>query len=103
MERSYVGSICYRGLPPGQCSSYKPISLSSVFGKLFEFFILERNKLVENKRVLKYKQFGLRAGLSSLYALTVFSFYVASGLHKRHDTIAVGFDFSKAFNTVLDR
>lgn len=89
--------IYKRGSPPGQCISFRPISLLSAFSKLFESLMLKRlNKLVEDKMVLKNNQFRFRAGLSTIHALTALSSYVGSGLNNRHGTIADVIDFSKA-------
>ncbi|XP_073830204.1 uncharacterized protein [Musca autumnalis] len=65
--------ILKRGAPSDECGSYRPISLLSAFGKLYEYFILKRLRiLVEHKD----SQFGFRWGHSTSLALSVFSTYI---------------------------
>lgn len=89
------------GSDPSLCASYRPISLLSPFGKLFEFIILKRiRKHIRLKGVLKDSQFGFKPQHSTSHALSVFADYVCDGLNRKRGTLTVALDFSKAFDTV---
>lgn len=99
-KEALVVPILKPGSDPGQSGSYRPISLLSAFGKLFEYFVLSRIRdRISDGGILADCQFGFRGGHSTSHALTVFSDYVAKGLNKRYATIAVSLDFAKAFDT----
>lgn len=84
-----------------EAGNYRPISLLSAFGKLFEFFILGMiNEVIFDCEILKDFQFGFRNGHSTSHALLVFSDYVAEGLNRRCPTMVASLDFAKAFDTV---
>lgn len=100
-KRAMIVPIHKKGSPLNSCGSYRPISLLSAFGKLYESFILKRIRtIVEDKRILKNSQFGFRIGHSTSHALTVFASFVVKRLDQRHGTIAIGLDFAKAFDSV---
>lgn len=83
------------------CGIYRPISLLSPFGKLFEYFLLEKIKnIIEDRNILKNFQFGFRPNHSTVHALAAFTNYVTDGYRRRMGTMAVGLDFAKAFDTV---
>lgn len=82
-------------------SGYRPVSLLSTFGRLFESFILRRiARVVEDRGILPDGQFGFRPDHSTTHALGVFTSYVARGFDRKYGTIAVGLDISKAFDSV---
>lgn len=100
-KEAVVVPVLKPGSDPGDSESYRPISLLSAFGKLFEYFILARiNDVVLDRDILMDNQFGFRTGLSTSHALMVFADYVAKGLNNRCPTMAVSLDFSRAFDTV---
>lgn len=100
-KEAIVVPILKPGSDPGQCGSYRPISLLSAVGKLFEYFVLGMiNDWMFESDILKDFQFGFRQGLSTSHALMVLTDYIAKGLYKRCPTMAVGLDFTKAFDTV---
>lgn len=100
-KKAMVVPVLKKGAPPDQCGSYRPISMLSAFGKLLEYFILKRLRiLVEDKRILKDCQFGFRAAHSTSHALAVFSSFVVKGFDRKCGSIAVTLDFAKAFDSV---
>ncbi len=83
------------------CENYRPISLTSQIGKIFESII--RDALVEHlekNRLIKDSQHGFRTGRSCLSNLLSFLDMVSSGLDKRCNMDVVYLDFAKAFDKV---
>lgn len=55
---------------------------------------------IEDKEILSDSQLGFRKGLSTSHALTVLGDHVTRALNRRHITIGVSLDFSRAFDKV---
>ena len=88
------------GSTPTASNGYRPISLLSCIGKLFEYFILLRiNKRIESHAILIESQFGFRHGHSTSHALMVLIDYIARAQERKMATIGVSLDFAKAFDT----
>ena len=82
-------------------SNYRPISILSVFSKIFE--LLMKNFLMNylNKhKILSNSQYGFRSGLNTFDALAKFTSDVYSALDNHKSIISIFIDFSKAFDTV---
>lgn len=99
-KESLTVPILKPGADPKRTNSYRPISLLSAFGKLFEHFVLSRiRETIEDLRILSDSQFGFRKGHSTSHALSVLSTYVTRSLNKKYATMAVSLDFAKAFDS----
>lgn len=79
--------------------SYRPISLSSVFGKLFEKIINNRLMWVlETNDLLSNRQFGFRPSRSTIDATFSLSNAIHEAISQRQHLLAVFFDCTKAFD-----
>uniref|UniRef100_A0A1B0BXD6 Reverse transcriptase domain-containing protein n=1 Tax=Glossina palpalis gambiensis TaxID=67801 RepID=A0A1B0BXD6_9MUSC len=99
-KKAIVFPVLKPGDDPKLVQSYRPISLLSNVGKLFEYFLLLKihQHLTEN-RIFKDFQFGFRPGHSTTHALIAFSNSVIERLNARSATIAVSLDIANAFDT----
>ena len=84
-----------------QCANYRPISLLSNLGKLFERVMYDRIELFLNDFDLIYKnQFGFRKKHSTSHALISIVEQIRNNLDKKIFSCAVFVDLEKAFDTV---
>ena len=81
--------------------NYRPISMLSVFSKLFEKLIHKRmtDYLTENE-IINNSQYGFRAAHSTLHALVNATENLYKSLDKNLHTLGIFIDFSKAFDTI---
>lgn len=85
---------------PLSIKNYRPISLLSNVGKIFEKVILSKIKdHMEKEKILHPTQFGFRAQHSTTHSLTIMSDFVCTNLNRKQPTIAVALDLAKAFDT----
>ena len=84
-----------------QMNNYRPISVLTVFSKIFEKLMYTRlfNYLNKHDAIYKY-QFGFRAGFGTNLALTTLVDKIVSALERGNYMLGVFMDFSKAFDTV---
>ena len=81
--------------------NYRPISLLHLFSKLIEKMIKSRaSKFITDNNILYRNQFGFRSGCSTSDAILHFTDDCVTALDNRQSTIAIFWDFSKAFDTV---
>lgn len=81
-------------------SAYRPISLLSNVGKLFEKLLLIRlNKFIGDKKIIKNHQFGFREQHSTTQQLIRLSKFVSLGFNNNQSTGAMSLDIEKAFDT----
>lgn len=72
-KETKVVPILKSGSNPSLRGSYRPISLLSTFGKLFESFILDRiRRIVDDRALLRDCKFAFRDELSTVHAPTSF-------------------------------
>ena len=81
--------------------NYRPISLLSVFSKIYEKCIYTRiyHYLVQNNLIYS-KQFGFRAGYSTNHAIISLTEYIRNKLDAEEYVCGVCVDLEKAFDTV---
>lgn len=82
-------------------SNYRPISVASIFGKVFEIIIKNRLQSYFDKHsLLSSSQFGFRPGRNITQALTELVDFVTDGFDRRRCSSALLLDLHKAFDTV---
>lgn len=82
-------------------NNYRPISLLSHLGKIFEKLLLQRlTSHLEHNNIISNTQFGFRKNKSSAQQTLRLTFEIASTLNFNSSLPAVFFDLSFAFDTV---
>lgn len=85
----------------GLCSSYRPICLLSVFGKVLDKIICNRlTYYLESRELLNDRQYGFRKGRSSVNAVGNIVRKVHNEKSKGNGTCLISLDLSNAFNSV---
>jgi Reverse transcriptase (RNA-dependent DNA polymerase) len=102
-REAIVVPILKKGKDPTQIPSYRPISLTSVIGKLMERLI--KTRLIwwlESNQKLSQAQAGFRKGRDTTDQCLTLSQLISDGFHARPPkrTILAQFDFARAFDTV---
>lgn len=91
----------YKSDNPQKVNNYRPISVLSVFSKLFEKIMYTRLMTFFEKHKLLYKlQFGFRANYSTDLALTYLIDTINKAIDSKEYAIGIFIDLSKAFDTV---
>ena len=81
--------------------NYRPISVLSVFSKIYERVAYKQLiTFLNSYNILSPQQFGFRNGFSSDYALISTMDHIISELNNRNSIIALGLDIRKAFDTI---
>lgn len=100
-KEAIVIGIPKPGKPRSSPSSYRPISLLSAFGKIYERLIYKRLKdYVEAKSLIPMQQFGFRARHSSVHQAHRIVEFVSDRFQRGMMTGALFFDIAKAFDKV---
>lgn len=100
LKRSAVVPIFKKG-SKSDIANYRPISLSSVFSKIFERAMYERlDNFLKKFQIISPRQHGFMKGKSVITALYDFLKYVVGELERRHCPMAIYCDLSKAFDCV---
>lgn len=85
-------------------NNYRPVSVLSVFSKIFERIMYKRLISFVNKNNLLYKyQFGFRKGYGTELALVMMVDKISDALDKGKHVLGLFLDFTKAFDTVNHR
>lgn len=99
-KKSKLFLLLKPGKGPTQPSSYRPISIPSIFSKLFEKMFLEKHLKASLDSVIRPEQFGFRAGCSTTLQLMKFCSQMSDSFNKKEHAVAVFIDFKAAFDTV---
>lgn len=100
-KKATVIGIPKPGKPKTEPSSYRPISLLNVFGKVYERLIYKRLRdFAETKGLIPNEQFGFRTQHSSVHQVHRIIERIHVGQQRGLMTGAVFFDIAKAFDKV---
>src|SRR3989442_4625584 len=82
-------------------TNYRPISLLTVFSKIYEKIILKRlNDFLTKHNILYDGQFGFRKNRSTPLALVSYLDYITAAADKNEIILSLFIDLSKAFDTI---
>ena len=99
-EATVIG-IPKPGKPKSEPTSYRPISLLNVLGKIYERLIYKRLKdYVEAKSLIPNEQFGFRTRHSSVHQVHRIVEQISAGFQRGSMTGMLFFDIAKAFDKV---
>lgn len=91
----------YKNGDKGTFYNYRPISVLSIFSKVFEKVVSKRLlSFINDNRLLYSNQFGFRANHSTYMALSILVTDITNALDDEEIPIAVSIDLSKAFDTL---
>ena len=100
-KRAIVIPLLKPGKPADKATSYRPISLTSCLGKLFERLLTHRlNWFVETKNLLGPEQAGFRKSRCTTDHLVAIDIDIKRGFKEKESTVAVFLDIDKAYDTV---
>lgn len=86
---------------PNCIQSYRPISLTSCFSKVFESMLKNRLEwFIENNNIIPENQFGFRKGKSTMDNLGCLIGDIDNGFKANKNTLAVFLDFKGAFDNI---
>ena len=82
-------------------TNYRPISILSVFSKIFEKIVYNKIiSFISKYNILYSKQFGFRQGYSTVHAMIDFTEKIAKSFEDKNITIGIFLDLSKAFDCI---
>ncbi|GBP41483.1 Probable RNA-directed DNA polymerase from transposon BS [Eumeta japonica] len=100
-KEAVVVGIPKLGKPRDRPASYRPISLLSILGKLFEKTLKTRlSEHLIGKSLIINEQFGFRPNHSCLQQALRLVEYISEGFKVKRKTVAVFFDVAKAVDRV---
>lgn len=100
-KRARILPFLKKGKDPHLATSYRPISLLPILGKMFERTIHTRlERQIDHLQLQAPEQFGFRSGHSTTHQLHRITNQLKQQLHRRHSALAVSLDIEKAFDTV---
>ena len=86
---------------PGSPSGFRPISLLNFLSKALEYIVHQQiNAHIEKYQILDCMQTGFKKNNSTQTALIKLTDHIRVGINRKHVTLLLLFDFSKAFDTV---
>lgn len=98
-KHSIISVILKPSKPAHHASSYRPISLLPVVGKIFERLLLHRLLPLFQHQIPPY-QFGFRKNHSTIQQLQRVVDYISLGLEQKEYTVGVFLDVNAAFDRV---
>ena len=85
----------------GSTNNYRPISLLPIFSKILEKLVANRlAEFLKRFNVLFKHQYGFQKAHSTIHPIVHFLNHIADANNKKHFTIAIFCDLTKAFDTV---
>ena len=82
-------------------SNYRPISVLSVFSKIFEKLMYKQlSNYLNCNNILYIHQYGFQEGYSTDHALITVTNYIYKAFNDKEQAIAVSIDLKKAFDTI---
>lgn len=100
LKTSQIIPIHKKG-PSDMMENYRPIALTSVFSKIFEYAFLNRlNPFLLKHNILKHNQFGFRENLSTTDAILNFLKPISTSLEAGECPVGVFCDLSRAFDCI---
>lgn len=100
-KSSAIVTILKPGKPPKNPSSYRPMSLLPVLGKILEKILLKRlSAIINESKNLPNFQFGVRANHSTIHQLHRVADTISTALETKKYCAGVFLNVAKAFNTV---
>lgn len=100
-KASVIVTVLKPGKPPENPSSYRPISLLPVLGKILEKIILKRiTTIAQSKNSIPNFQFGFRAHHATTHQLHRVADTISAALETKKYCAGVFLDVAKAFDTV---
>ena len=100
-KTAIVKPILKKGKPAEDLSSYRPISLTSCFGKITERMINDRLYFwLESNKILNAQQAGFRSGRRTDDQLFKLSQKVIDGFYDKQSTTAIFVDLQQAYDRI---
>ena len=100
-RQAIVTPIPKKGKPRAELGSYRPISLTSHLGKVYERIIKSRlEHFCDKQNVLPVSQAGFRKGRSVTDHLVTYSSHIRKALSRRRVLLSCFFDIKRAYDTV---
>ena len=82
-------------------SNYRPISLLSLFNRIFEKLMSRRlTAFLDANHLFNNSQYGFRSGFSTTHAIQDMLSTIQTNMDKNRFSCAIFIDFKKAFDTV---
>jgi hypothetical protein len=82
-------------------SNFRPIALTPIFSKVFEYVVIEQlNSYLTNKNLIDKCQYGFRPGTGTIDAVENVVRRIYDGFEGKQITVASFIDLSKAFDTI---
>jgi hypothetical protein len=82
-------------------SNFRPIALTPIFSKVFEYVVIEQlNSYLTNKKLIDKCQYGFRPGTDTIDAIEKVVGKIYDGFESKRITVASFIDLSKAFDSV---
>lgn len=98
---SKIRSILKPGKSPNEINSYRPISLLSTLGKIFERLILNRlESHLESRNPIPSHQYGFRKGKSCCHQLFRITKYIKENFKSKKSIGLLSIDLQAAFDSV---
>ena len=94
-------TLLHKGGSKSDMQNYRPISVLTLFNKIFETIIKKRLlKFWKKYNVFTATHFGFRENYSTTLAVTQFCEYIRNETDQNNNVCAIFMDLAKAFNTV---
>lgn len=100
LKKSIITPV-YKGGDKNDVNNYRPISVLSVFSKIFEKLLNTRLiKYLSTFNILSSNQYGFRKGISTEDAVVSLTSHISEQLDKGNKCLSIFIDLKKAFDTV---